>query len=93
MRWRAKNEVSMVAHSVVEELLFYLCNEEAIVWFEMNESINESLDNDDFDIQNWIFDLFDDMDILTNLYDDAYLDSEHPYHFSHWEDQQFYVER
>ena len=93
MKLRAKNGVSMVAHSVIEELLFYLCNEEAVVWFEMNESINESLGNEDFDIQNWIFELFDDVDILTNLYNNVYLDSEHSYHFSHWEDYQFYVDR
>ena len=36
--------------------------------------------------------LFDDMDIITFLYSDVYLNQEHPYHFCHWNDQQFYME-
>jgi hypothetical protein len=39
-----------------------------------------------------VFDLFDDMDIISCLYSDVYLDSDHSYHFSHWDDQQFYMD-
>ena len=31
--------------------------------------------------EEWVFDLFDDMDIITFLYSDVYLNQEHPYHF------------
>lgn len=90
MRGRAKSGVQMIAHSVMEELIFYLCNDEAIAYFEITES--EVTDDDDFDIQDWIFDLFGDMDIITFLYSNDYLYSDHPFHFSHWFEKQFYTE-
>lgn len=91
MRLRAQHEDSMVAHSVIEELLFYLCNEEAVLWFDMNYSVCENIDDENFDFQNWIFDLFRDRDIITYLYNNTYIDSVEPYHFSHWVEKQFYV--
>ena len=39
----------------------------------------------------WMFDLFGDMDLISFLYSNKYLDSDHPYHFSHWSEQQFYT--
>lgn len=36
------------------------------------------------------FDLFDDMDVVTFLYTDSYLAQNHPYHFQHWQEEQFY---
>ena len=91
MRWRAKYGQSMMAHSVMEELLFYLCSEEASVLFELSSGIN-GLENDDFFSEDWVFDLFGDEDIVSFLYTDYYLNADHPYHFLHWMDQQFYME-
>jgi len=40
--------------------------------------------------ESWPFDLFADMDIVTFLYSDYYLEQNHPYHFEHWREEQFY---
>ena len=50
--------------------------------------LNEHLDNS----PDWVFDMFDDMDIITYLYSNEYLAEDHPFHFKHWSDQQFYME-
>lgn len=92
MRMRAKAGGSMVAHSVMEELLFYLCCEESSAFMELSDEICEFEDEDTVDYREWIFDLFDDMDIITFLYSNMYLDETHSYHFSHWLTQQFYME-
>ena len=91
MRLRAKNGLAMTAHSVMEELLLYLCYEEASVLVELSGGIS-GLEEDDGDFEEWVFDLFDDMDIISFLYSDVYLDSDDTYHFSHWGDQQFYTD-
>lgn len=90
MRMRAKSDLPMTAHSVMEELLIYLCSEEAAAMIELSDGIWGIEDGDAADPTDWVFDLFDDMDIISFLYSDIYLDSNHPYHFSHWTDQQFY---
>ena len=87
MRMRAGGGASMVAHSVMEELIFYLCNEEAKVLVDLSEE--ENLD----ELDDWVFDLFDDIDIITCLYSDKYLDNDHPYHFDRWSERQFYKDR
>lgn len=92
MRARAKSGLSMTAHSVMEELLFYLCNEESSVLLELSGGIREIEDNDTTNSEEWMFDLFDDMDIISSLYSNESLDADHPYHFSHWADQQFYTD-
>ena len=43
------------------------------------------------DLEEWVFDLFGDIDIITFLYSNIFLDKDHTYHFSHWHDLQFYV--
>lgn len=86
-RRRARDPELIVAHSVLEELIIYLCNEEAKVYFEIME--DESAQEDQWD--EWVFDLFDDMDIITFLYSDLYLCESHPFHFLHWSEQQFYM--
>lgn len=91
MRQRAKYGHSMTAHSVMEELLLYLCNEEATALIELSSGINSFEDDNDAS-EEWVFDLLGDMDIVSCLYSDVYLDSDHPYHFLHWNDQQFYTE-
>lgn len=92
MRQRAKYGRSMTAHSVMEELLLYLCNEEATALIELSSGINSFEDDDDAS-KEWVFDLLGDMDIVSCLYADVYLGSDHPYHFLHWNDQQFYTEQ
>lgn len=82
----------MEAHSVTEELLLYLCNEESTALIELSSDSDESEDEEDIYTKEWVFDLFDDMDIINYLYSDVYLNPDHPYHFSHWNDQQFYME-
>lgn len=57
-----------------------LCHEDC-------EPDGEAIDIDEY----WGFDLFDDMDIIIYLYTNIFLPEDHPYHFTHWGDQQFYV--
>ena len=90
MRMRAKNNLPMTAHSVMEELLIYLCSEEAFALIELNDGFYGIEDGNAAD--EWIFDLFGDMDIISSLYSNEYLDPDHPYHFSHWSEQQFYTD-
>lgn len=91
MRMRAKSNLPMTAHCVMEELLIYLCSEEASALIELSDEIYDGKNGDASDSQDWVFDLFGDMDIVSFLYSNTYLDSDHPYHFSHWADQQFYT--
>lgn len=92
LRERAKYGASMAAHSVMEELILYLCNEESTALIEISSDRDESEDEEDIDTEVWVFNLFDDTDIISFLYSDVYLDTDHPYHFSRWNDQQFYME-
>ena len=90
IRMCAKAGLPIVAHSVLEELIIYLCNEEASILLELNDEISV-LKDEHFDTpEDWIFELFGDMDIVSFLYSNTYLDSDHPYHFSQWTEQQFY---
>lgn len=92
LRIRAKCGASMVAHSVMEELILYLCNEEAGALIELSSESDAFGDEEDIYAEDWVFDLFDDMDIVSFLYSDAFLNSNHPYHFLHWNEQQFYTD-
>jgi len=92
LRTCAKAGLSMSAHSVLEELIIYLCNEEASALIELNGGISGTEDDDAACYDGWVFDLFGDMDIITVLYSDEYLNTEHIYHYSHWMKQQFYTE-
>lgn len=92
LRMRAKAKIPMTAHSVMEELVIYLCNEEAKVLIELSAGADQLSDSTTFyDSEDWVFDLFDDMDIITFLYSNECLNEEHPFHFIHWNDQQFYM--
>ena len=86
----AKSGAPIIAHSVMEELIIYLCNEEGIVFIEMDGEVDDEEFQRD-DLEEWVFDLFDDIDIITFLYSNIFLDKDHAYHFSHWHDLQFYV--
>lgn len=84
MRLCAKSGLPITAHNVMEELLLYLCYEEASVLIELSGGISGLEDEDDGNYEEWVFDLFDDMDIISFLYSGVYLDSDNPYHFSRW---------
>ncbi|MGF6989738.1 transcriptional regulator with XRE-family HTH domain [Lachnospiraceae bacterium PM6-15] len=106
LRKYAHSGIPLKAHSVIEELAFYLITEESRSLMEelnpLSDSDTDSIFEDYYDEENdtelysywdeWIFDLFDDADILTYLYSDYYLDSDHNYHFDHWFECQFYAD-
>lgn len=93
LRWRAKHRMPMTAHSILEELIIYLCNEEAQAFIEVSAGADDPVDNVKLDgPKDWVFNMFDDMDIITFLYSNQYLTEEHPFHFKHWCDQQFYMD-
>ncbi len=75
----AKNGLPLIAHSVLEELIIYFCAEKAD-------------SKDDWYSTDWVFDLFDDMNIITFLYSDIYLEPDNCFHFQHWADRQFYID-
>ncbi|MBS1401870.1 MAG: hypothetical protein HPZ79_02660 [Oscillospiraceae bacterium] len=82
----------MTAHCVREELLIYFCNEEAFALIELSGGSCGIEDSDAVDSKEWVFDLLGDMDIIGFLYSNVYLNSDHPYHFSHWADQLLYTD-
>ena len=92
LRRAAGNGMPMIAHSVLEELVIYLCNEEALGYIEVTEADDSFEGEEDYKNRDWEFDLFDDMDIVTCLYSDMYLDEGNIYHFAHWNRKQFYMD-
>lgn len=84
----AGHGATMVAHTVLEELIFYLCNKEASVLLELSGKKARDIES-----EIWVYDLLGDMDIISCLYSDIYLEKEHTYHFSRWTEEQFYCER
>ena len=70
-----------------------MCNEEAQALIEISAGADDLVDNEELDdMEDWVFNMFDDMDIITFLYSDEYLTEDHPFHFKHWCDQQFYMD-
>lgn len=92
MRQHARYGRPMTAHSVMEELLLYICNEEAAALLEFSSGIDR-FEDENAASEEWVFDLFGDADIESYLFSDIYLNSDHPYHFLHWNDQQFHIEQ
>lgn len=82
----------LIAHSVMEELALYLIVEESRFLMETIEADGEFGDEDYDNWDEWIFDIFDDMDLITCLYSNMYLTNDHTYHFDHWLKRQFYCE-
>jgi transcriptional regulator with XRE-family HTH domain len=83
----------LIAHSVLEELIIYLCNEEAQAFLEVSAGADDFTDAKYFGYsEDWVFNLFDDMDIISFLYSDLYLNEGSPFHFDHWGDQRFYMD-
>lgn len=87
----AKRGERIIAHSVLEELTLYLIMEESSLLME-TFSFGEK-NEDAVSWNEWVFDLFDDMDIIIFLYSDSYLDEQNPYHFDHWLEKQFYCDQ
>ena len=82
---------SFMAHSVIQEIAIYLFIEESkflmeCMFPEMIDCGIKGLNNWD----EWAFDLFEDMDIVTCLYSGDCLPQDHIYHFDHWGDWQFH---
>ena len=93
LRWRAKHGMPIIAHSILEELIIYLCNDEAQALIKVGAGADDLIDNENFDnSEDWVFDMFEDMDIITYLYSNEYLTEDHPFHFKHWSDQQFFMD-
>lgn len=91
MQKRAGSGASMEAHSVLEELLIYLCNGETVAYIESTDA--SVLYDRKCEIKNndWLYDLFDDCDIVTCLYSDIWLPEDNTYHFAHWGEKKFYT--
>ena len=91
-RNQAAHIKSFTAHTVIEELTLYIIMEKSKF---LMEGIVPYLPSEDkysyYDWSNWPFDLFDDMDIITFLYSDHYLEKENLYHFEHWRKELFYA--
>lgn len=84
---------SIVAHSVMEELVLYLFVEESKFLMECMVPDMKAYGIEGLETwQEWIFDLFEDMDIITFLYSGRYLTCNNSYHFDHWTEEQFYME-
>lgn len=85
LRLRAGTGQEFVAHSVAEELLIYLAVDDAELL--MDDRVRRE-QGDAW--KEWVFDLFDDCDLLANLYDDVFLTADNAYHFEHWFEPQFF---
>ena len=64
----------MTAHSVMDELDIYLAMEESF-FSRKRKMMAKGIEWDE-----WAFDLFDDMDIVTYLYSDMYVAEGEDYH-------------
>lgn len=80
------------AHSVMQELALYLITKESEFLMEcMSDQLEACGVSGAEDFQGWIFDLFEDMDIVTCLYSDDYLRAGHSYNYDRWMEEQFFV--
>ena len=84
LRQKAKMNLEIVTHSVLEELAIYLMVQESEILMDISDL---QLDGN---WQDWVFDLFGDMDIVTCLYSNIYIREDNIYHFEHWMDNQFW---
>ncbi len=92
LRGAAHRSKRFLAHSVIEELALYICNEEAeflmeTMYAEMEEEGIEGLGT----WKGWVCDLFADDDIGMFLYSDFYVTPDVSYYFDYWEKEQFYT--
>lgn len=89
-RLQAPTGSPLIAHSVIEELALYLIVEESRFLMESFELDGDIEAYDSW--HEWIFEIFDDMDLITFLYSDIYLDNDNAYHYDHWLERQFYCQ-
>lgn len=81
-----KNNRYPEVHSVLDEITYYLIVESSKEWLDgVNYLLSENWDD-------WIYDVFDDVDIYTFLYSDLYLSESDSYHFVNWDKNQFFME-
>ena len=89
---RARNGMPFAANSVMQELALFLMMEEAEFLMDTMSLDMEAAGIENLDIwKEWIFDFFGDMDIITCLYSNNFLGTDHAYHFEHWNEEQFYT--
>lgn len=96
INWRKKvcNGTSLVAHRVIDELVLYLVIDEARFMMEVYEDKFKRCGIEDVDMwDEWIYDIFGDMDVETWLFSDFYVTEDNNYHFNKWMKEQFYVEQ
>ncbi|MGN0741803.1 MAG: hypothetical protein ACI4L8_04075, partial [Candidatus Fimadaptatus sp.] len=92
LRETARYDDNFLAHSVMQELAIYLFSEEAENLMECMYPSMKAYGIEGLDTwKDWVFDFFDDMDIMTCLYSDEYLNKNNIYHFDHWTEEQFYM--
>lgn len=92
LRKIAHCNTSLVVHTVLQELAIYLFVEEAEFLIECMSQDMEAYGIKELDTwRDWIYDLFNDMDIVACLYSGNYLTCDHMYHFEHWTEEQFYT--
>ena len=84
MRQSAHDGMEIKAYSVLEELIIYLTVQNSQFLLECSDIDLPS------DWNEWVFDLFGDMDIISFLFSDSYLPLDHTYHFDHWMDKSFW---
>lgn len=87
----AHKNSTLVAHSVMQELALYLIVDasEFLMETTLDEMEEEEISGTDY-WKDWIYDVFDDMDIVTWLYSDLYVTEDDIYHFNHWQEEQFF---
>lgn len=80
---------TLVAHTVLEELVLYLILEESRV---LMNALTSTIEGENFERwDEWPFELFDDADIIMFLYSNWYLAEDDTYHFNHWSKAQFFL--
>lgn len=91
MRSRAGSGAPMTAHTVMEELIIYMCYNISTMADELGMELGPL--DDIWTDGEWVFDLFADADILTFLYSDMCVDERCTYHFAHWNEPQFWMDK
>ena len=110
MRLRAMDGLSIIAHSVAQELIIYISNDMGKIATESDENVkklitdhkliydklsfemdDEDLDEMKFYDEDWVFTLFGDADILSELYSGRAVAKGNSYHIKHWFEEQFFT--
>ncbi len=93
LRKRAKSGEKIILNTVLEEIVLYMCGEKADYFIESNHICFDFNGVEDTEYyKDWIYDLMSDDDVCTFLYSDIAVDEDHTYHFSHWNEKQFFMD-